>query len=175
MKCCTKCKTDKGSDAFSKMKASKDGLRPICRECDARWRKENVQNRMAYQREYRAKNPEYIAALNSAWCVANADHQREMKRSYRKHKPHVQAALNAKYRAAKLQATPAWADHAKIAAIYAEAAALTESTGIVHNVDHFYPLQSKDCCGLHCEHNLRITTALVNQSKGNRLPEQHVQ
>ena len=57
---------------------------------------------------------------------------------------------------------------AAFAAIYAEAARLTKETGIPHEVDHEVPLQGINVCGLHWHENLRIVTAFVNRSKGNK-------
>ena len=125
MKTCTKCKQEKEVANFTKMKQAKDGLRPICKACDAAWRKANVVQRMQYQREYQAANKEYVAALNATWMKENAEHQIEMKRRYREEKPHVQAALNKNYQPAKRNAMPSWADKEKIAAFYKEAARLT--------------------------------------------------
>lgn len=72
---------------------------------------------------------------------------------------------------AKLQATPAWADHDKIAAMYDEARRLTRETGVEHNVDHVVPLRGRLVCGLHVENNLRVITAQVNKLKANKLIE----
>ena len=83
----------------------------------------------------------------------------------------MKAAALARYIAAKLNATPAWADLNKIKMIYEQAARLTREIGIPHEVDHIYPLQSKVMCGLHVETNLQVVPTKVNQSKGNRIRE----
>jgi hypothetical protein len=79
----------------------------------------------------------------------------------------------AKYHAAKLRATPPWADLKAIEAIYIEATRLTRETGIPYDVDHYYPLQGKNSCGLHVPWNLKIVTQSANRSKGNKMPEEH--
>lgn|SRR6185312_1853754 len=89
---------------------------------------------------------------------------------YRQNKSHYLAKW-AKRRAAKLQATPTWANQVAIDALYERARRLTLLTGIVHEVDHIMPLVGKRVCGLHVEDNLRVTTRLVNRSKSNRLVE----
>lgn len=72
-------------------------------------------------------------------------------------------------RAAKLNATPWWADIAKIRAIYAKRLRLTRETGIMHHVDHIVPLRSPVVCGLHVPWNLRVIPARANLQKNNRL------
>lgn len=71
---------------------------------------------------------------------------------------------------AMVLATPLWRDRAKIQAIYDECARLTELSGIVHHVDHIYPIQSRHACGLHVHHNLQILTKHANLSKSNKFP-----
>lgn len=166
---CTRCKIEKEEAAFPKAINRKSGLSAWCRACHKSYRKENREAIRAKQIDYRAKNPEYIASLNSDWMKRNAEHQKKMKRKYRSEKPHVQASLNAKYRASLKRATPSWADPKAIERLYEQAACLTRETGIVHHVDHIYPLQSKIMCGLHVETNLRVIPAEINQAKGNRL------
>jgi len=72
-----------------------------------------------------------------------------------------------KREAKKLQRTPSWANMEAIRAFYDEAARLTTETGIVHHVDHKYPLQGKLVSGLHVETNLQILTGSENSRKRN--------
>jgi len=67
-------------------------------------------------------------------------------------------------------ASPDWRDRKAIAGIYLEAKRLAHETGKPHDVDHFYPLQSHLCCGLHVSANLRIMKASENRSKNNAFP-----
>lgn len=69
-----------------------------------------------------------------------------------------------------LLASPAWRDRKAIKAIYAEAKRKTKETGIVHHVDHIYPLQGEMACGLHVHWNLRVIPAAENCSKGSDFP-----
>lgn len=72
----------------------------------------------------------------------------------------------------KRNAMPAWADEAAIKAIYDECQRISKETGVLHHVDHYYPLKNELVCGLHVAHNLRIITAQANLSKGNSLPSE---
>ena len=52
----------------------------------------------------------------------------------------------------------------------AESAEVSKRTGVPHQVDHIYPLISKQVCGLHVPWNLRVITAEENRRKHNALP-----
>ena len=68
-------------------------------------------------------------------------------------------------RTALKYATPLWADHKAIDAVYTEARRLSAETGIKHDVDHIIPLQGKKVCGLHIPWNLRVITKAANVKK----------
>lgn len=68
---------------------------------------------------------------------------------------------------ARIIATPPWADMKAIRAVYDEAARLTEETGVLHEVDHWVPLQHPNVCGLHVDWNLRAIPKAVNMAKSN--------
>ena len=72
-----------------------------------------------------------------------------------------------KYQAKKRQAFPKWADREKIKEIYNLAEEKTQSSGIIHEVDHIVPLAGKNVCGLHNEHNLQVLTKEENRKKTN--------
>jgi hypothetical protein len=114
---------------------------------------EALERRRARDRERYHADPEKIKENWQNW----ADRNRE--------KVNAEAA---RYKADKLQATPAWADRNAITAVYAEADKLTRETGIPHQVDHLVPLRSKLVCGLHVPANLRAIPGAENSSKNNR-------
>jgi hypothetical protein len=158
---------------FHVRRASPDGLAYKCKCCVraacaqwrdrnpgafSRWHAANRDHRSEYFREWSAENREARSAYMRNWAQMNA--------------PSVNARI-ANRRAAKIRATPAWANQQKIAEIYAEARRLTKATGIRHEVDHIYPLQSDKVCGLHWEANLQIITEFENIQKLNRMPDEH--
>jgi len=74
----------------------------------------------------------------------------------------------ARRRTLKLQRTPPWADQALILAVYREAKAISEATGVQHHVDHVYPLQGELVSGLHVHNNLQVLPWRENLVKRNR-------
>lgn len=108
-------------------------------------------------KRWRSANPERVSDGFRAWVAANPGKARERL---------------ARRRAAEVRATPKWLTEEQIAqmeAVYAEAARITQETGIKHDVDHAIPLQGKNVCGLHVPWNLQVMTRAGNQSKGNRI------
>ena len=78
----------------------------------------------------------------------------------------VANAYAAKQRALRKEAYDPTANPEKIAAFYAEAKRLSIETGILHEVDHIYPISKG---GKHHENNLQILTITENRSKGAKL------
>lgn len=70
---------------------------------------------------------------------------------------------NAKRRAEQRQAIPPWANLNKIKQIY-------ENCPKGYHVDHIFPLNGENCCGLHVETNLQYLSAEDNMRKGNKMP-----
>ena len=104
---------------------------------------------------YRAKDPEKARA--------------SMRKSYRKNIERLRTyyrELAARRRTAVVE----WADRNAISEIYRRAAQMTRETGVEHEVDHIVPIKGRNVCGLHCEANLQILTALENRRKHNRCP-----
>jgi hypothetical protein len=69
--------------------------------------------------------------------------------------------------AAKLRATPPWADKKAMQEVYRLARELSEA-GVPHDVDHIVPLQHALVCGLHCPANLQVLPRRANRLKHNR-------
>lgn len=119
-------------------------------------------------KEWAAANPERARERARAWVAANREKDREKGRRYAREHPEQAREACRRRDAAKLKATPAWADRAAILAVYAEAERLTRETGVPHHVDHIVPLKHPLVCGLHVGTNLRAIPASENRAKGNR-------
>jgi len=63
MKTCCKCKETKSLSEFYKSKDKQDGLQGYCKDCsnksNKKWREENKQEKLDYQKNWREDNPEY--------------------------------------------------------------------------------------------------------------------
>ena len=103
------------------------------------------------------------------WQAANPEKAKEHAKAARQNSPEKQAEKTMRRNAAKILATPAWANHGAIVRHYANARYLSSVTGHLHHVDHIIPLRSKTVCGLHVENNLRVVPHFINTRKGNRL------
>lgn len=158
---------------------------------------QNTENIIERKREYRKEHPEKISEYSATyrethreiirdaakirnstsewkeystqWRIKNAEKERIRLAEYAKNNKDKLAIKNANRRAAKLQATPTWADTKIIERMYIVSSYLTEATLIPHEMDHIIPLKGKDVCGLHVHNNLRIVRRTTNRSKGNRI------
>lgn len=161
-----------------------------CCECDRitsrKQYAKNPERSREYSKSWQAANPEQKRANNRAWEVANPEKTREKQRRRRARNPERhraavkawfranpgrRAAAFAEYRASKLDATPRWltrTHRAQIAAVYSEAARLSDETGVPHHVDHIVPLRGRMVCGLHVPWNLEAIPAIDNIRKSNK-------
>jgi len=143
--------------------------RESIREYNKRWYKEDPKRQREYEKSWCKKNPELNKQRGIRWAKENPERMKEKAKRWRSKNKDKINAYTSKYRAAKKQALPSWVDLNAIKQIYTEAAELTKSTGIRHEVDHIYPLKSDYMCGLHVETNLQVLTQLKNVSKKNRI------
>jgi hypothetical protein len=146
---------------------------PECRkQYQKHWRSKNKKRTeikdQEYRKKYYKKNKEKLLKQNKEWKTKNRERHLELCSTWHKNNPEKSRALYAKQRAAKKQAVAAWADLEEIKKIYKKAVQLTRESGVVHHVDHIYPLTSKYMCGLHVETNLQILIAEENIAKSNR-------
>jgi len=70
-------------------------------------------------------------------------------------------------------ATPPWLTRkqkTEMRSMYQIAITMSKTTGEPYVVDHIWPLQHEDVCGLHVPWNLRVITRSENAVKHNKLP-----
>lgn len=154
MKICTKCNDQKASSNFSKNGFDLNGnqrFRSACSECEKIRVKKNP-NRKLYSKKYRDKNPHYSKLSNRENFLKNRD-------SF--------ALRGAQRRLIKNKSKPQWANIFFMREAYNLARLRTKITGIKWHVDHIVPLRSKLVCGLHCEDNFQVITAIENIKKKN--------
>lgn len=188
----THCRECKKAQARSYRAANIDTVRRKGREYAAKnrtqatqrkkdWYEANKADVLVKCAEYRARNPEKVRDAKLRAYEAKPEHYRRYTQQWKKANPGVHEAWrranaasinarNAVRRASKLQATPPWADQAKIAAVYAEASR-RRAAGEDVEVDHMVPLRGKNVRGLHVHYNLQIIPAIDNRRKRNRFAD----
>jgi hypothetical protein len=119
------------------------------------------EHRKAYHLEYYRHNAEDRKAYQKEYSTKNRKKCNEACRDHYAKNKEVYSAYSAKRRAAKLNATPSWADMEGIKDFY-----FKRPEG--YHVDHIVPLQHDKVCGLHVLNNLQYLTAEENLKKGNR-------
>ena len=168
---CTQCAVTKPLERFSKRQA-------WCKDCINAYSKKHYQRRrphvLSLKIAYRASNKEKISKLNAEWRERNLDRQRDYLRAYRQAKRGKINSLEAKRHAAKLKATPKWANLRAIERIYTKAKRISKETGVRHSVDHIYPLRGKTVSGLHVPENLRVIPLVENCKKRNKMPVEDI-
>jgi len=147
---CNKCRVEKPLSEYS-FRNDRNIYRRDCKTCEKKrkktYYKTNREKLLDNKKTYYKTNREKIRVATKVWRKANPEKHR---------------ANNAKRRAAKLQATPAWADLQEIQDFY-------EACPPGHHIDHIFPLNSPIMCGLHVRSNLQYLPAKENISKGNNV------
>lgn len=181
MQICTKCYAAKNESEFYK-------LRPKCKQCSKEetqiWRlknkERNAQNAMNWakanpdkvresNRKVSKKNSAAIVERVRKWTLNNPDKRRATASAWARDNPAKVLAGVVKYRAAKLNATPTWANPiCMMLEFYKLAEYYRSKFGGDWDVDHIVPLRGETVCGLHVEFNLQVITSGDNMSKGNR-------
>lgn len=172
MKTCRRCSTKKIAAEFRTDPRYKDGLSSWCRECfrenNSEWAKANRERLTQKAAQWRSDNPSAWRETYRRFHEAHKEDRAIQFAEWAKANRGKRNASSAAYKAAKLRATPPWADTAAIALIYESAARLQREKGERMHVDHIIPLQHPLICGLHCEANLQILPGSVNESKRNK-------
>jgi hypothetical protein len=145
------------------------------------WRIANPEKVNEQKRNWRNANLEKARALNLAnqklhresankrqrkWLEANREQSNAASAAWAQANPGKCSARAARRRAAELRATPSWADQDAITGMY-ELAQVFRRTGMLVEVDHAIPLQSRKVSGLHVADNLQLIHSLANKSKSN--------
>ena len=171
MKTCKKCQQAKPLSSFSKNERYADGYVNWCKEChreaNAAWYEQNKARSKQRAIEWAKANPEATKAARKRHNEKNKERRAAKHLEWARANRPKRNAVGARRKAAKLRATPLWADKGEIVRIYAEAMRQQEETGVRKHVDHIVPLQSKIVCGLHVESNLQILDGAENESKRN--------
>lgn len=142
------------------------------RDRHRKWAADNPEKVRANQKRYYERNTQKRLNSFKKWVSENIERREAYKKRWYADNPTLRNFYSATWRKAARIATPSWANFEKIQAIYAEAVRVSQMTGIKHHVDHYYPLQGKTVCGLHCEANLVIIPAAYNIRKRNRHPDE---
>lgn len=170
MKRCSKCRIEKPIDGFYLHYGKPISACKVCTDAaNRKWAKENPEKDAAIKARWVEKNPEKRQAALDKWAAENYEQTLEATAKWQREHLDQHAAKQAKRRAAKKQATPAWANDFFIEEAYALAKLRTEMTGFEWHVDHIVPLKSPKVCGLHVEFNLQVIPGKLNQSKNNRV------
>jgi hypothetical protein len=139
------------------------------------WIKNNSEKFRAAQLRYFEKHREDRIAALKKWGKDNPERIKANRKAWFEKHPGYLAKHQTKYRTLAVLATPPWMweNHGpEIDHIYYMSKKISNETGIVHHVDHIYPLAGKTSCGLHVPWNLQIIPATVNGRKRNKSPEE---
>lgn len=136
------------------------------------WKQNNPEKVLINAKKLRELNPEKFNAAVRKSYYNNLEGNLLRQKNWRKLNKGCVNYHTSKYKADKLQRTPAWLtdiDFERIQNEYKVAALLTKTTGTPYHVDHIIPLRGKLVSGLHVPSNLRAIPAKENISKGNRI------
>lgn len=157
----------------------RDGYRSECKQCSlarnqvyysnpdikAREAKRQREDYKEKRREYQNKNKDKLSAKQREYRALYPERYKEILKKSRKKNSGKVNARNMGRVAAKLRATPPWADLKKVEEIYIKRQAMGDN----YHVDHIVPLRSDIVCGLHWEGNLRIIPKHENLKKSNKV------
>lgn len=171
---CRKCGEYKLPDEYHRNAGAPGGLRLECKACRRVKSISDYRNDPGRSKErssaWAKANPDRARAASKRHADANRESRRALSRAWQKANKAKDAARSAAQRAAVKRATPAWANASYIALFYEMAQLESQRTGRPVHVDHIYPLESADVCGLHVEDNLQLLFAVDNIAKGNKMP-----
>lgn len=115
----------------------------------------------------RSKDPQKARDDNLRWMRNNPEASRQKTAKWRRSHPGESRAQWIARKLRERNAIPRWASLKAIRSIYRESARRSKTEGVSYHVDHIVPLRHRLVCGLHCEANLQVLTAIENLSKRN--------
>jgi len=155
------CKRCGGTEKYTKSST--------CTSCVAKrtkkFQEENPEKVRQYSKDWNSRNPEKRKSINKSWQDNNKSQYLEIQRNWYQRNKSQSNFYTAKYRAAKDERTPQWADLDKIKDVYLWAHLASIVTGVEHHVDHVVPLRGKNVSGLHVEDNLEVIPYWENLEK----------
>lgn len=131
------------------------------------WQTNNKDTVNAATRKWRDSNPDQAKRTHDLYYNTNKERKLKYNKWWRSINKDKVQFYNAERRAQIKLAMPAWADVAKILAVYNQSTAMTAATGISHHVDHIVPLVNDLVCGLHVHENLQVLIGTNNMNKSN--------
>lgn len=132
---------------------------------------DNSAERTAFRRTYYETHKERFIARAKEQPI---EKRRQWNKNWAdKNLPYVRAKANERRKRNK-QAQPAWLrwkHRHEMQQLYKITKVLNEEAGFMkYAVDHIYPINSPEVCGLHVPWNLRVITRDENTKKTNKLP-----
>lgn len=166
-KLCKRCACTKPLFEFGPNRGRADGVSVYCRPCT-----KSYMAGKSYDKDRWLALKEVEQARTARYRALHRDRLREKYRSDAARKRAENPAKIREYNIARKhgerRATPPWADHAAMSAVYQEARRLEALDGVPRHVGHIIPLKHPLVCGLHTHTNLRVVLATENMSKHNR-------
>ena len=159
-KVCTKCRTEKSFDAFSKRAASKDGMQSQCKQCKLDWQSSNPEKVKANTAKWRASNPERYLSLVAASREAN----RGAFRAYEQNRRAKIRAIGGKLSAGLAK---------KLYELQrGKCPCCAQPLGNNYHLDHKMPL---GLGGAHCDENMQLLRQQCNNEKHVKHPVDFMQ
>jgi hypothetical protein len=127
-----------------------------------RWARTNLEKKREIYRKWRTSNIELARSIS-----------RKSVAQWRRRNLDITAEQSARYKSIVRRASPKWLNKSQkmeMVNFYREARRISKETGIMHHVDHIFPLQAKTCCGLHVPWNMQVLVGSDNIRKRNILP-----
>lgn len=132
------------------------------KEANRKYYLANREKVLSRNKEWKEHNREKWLIGHNRWIDENFKKVRDYKKKWDSNNQPTKNACTARYRAAKSQRVPKWANLEVIKEFY-------KNCPEDMTVDHIIPLRGKTVSGLHVENNLQYLTLSENSSKGARL------